>query len=106
MKEHILCAAVKYNGQIISGYRHNDCWELLESLIGEVNGDLIDTEIAQGFLTSDKRYVSRAEAWIIAEDNNQIVHGYKSGKFPDDGLRKTLGITSEFEPLLMSENLY
>jgi len=66
MKEKILCAAVNFNGVIIPGFRHVDCYDVLIKL----GIKYVDEE--QGFLTSYNRFVSRREAWIIAKKNNQI----------------------------------
>jgi len=36
VKEFILCAAIDYNGIIISSHRHGDCYEVLEALVGKI----------------------------------------------------------------------
>ena len=73
-KEYVLCAAMLYKGIVIPGRRHNDCYELLESLLGEVKAEDIPKRDNQGFLTSHNRYVNREEAFRIAKENNQIWH--------------------------------
>ena len=66
MIEKILCAALNFNGLIIPGFRHDDCYEVLRKLgVKYINEE-------QGFLTSCNRFVCRREAWIIAKENNQI----------------------------------
>lgn len=77
MKEFILCASIDYNGTIISGRRHHDCYRILKELLGDVETPDRDK---QGFLTSNNRHVSRKEAFIIARDNNQIFHNIHDGK--------------------------
>lgn len=73
-KEYILCAAMLYKDIVVPGRRHGDCIKLIESLIGPVKTEFIPKRENQGFLTSHNRYVTRAEAFIIAKDNNQIYH--------------------------------
>lgn len=36
-KEFILCAAINYNGTIICGHRHGDCYKVLEELCGKID---------------------------------------------------------------------
>jgi hypothetical protein len=101
--EHILCAAIMYNGVIIAGYRHSDCYKVLEMMRKTIH-EAVDQSMIfmtldlddglpgrdkQGFLTSHNRYVNRVEAWEIAKANDQIAFGKDSS---DD--------------FLISENLY
>lgn len=69
MNEYILCAAILFEGTIIAGHRHNDCYNVLRKLKGEFT--TLPKE--QGFLTSKNRFVDRSEAWFIAKENNQIM---------------------------------
>lgn len=116
-KEFILCSAVYINdgkvheqqpvninvGFVISGRRHNNCYQTIKDVTGlSVNdsiGDWIktlsDDEIRQhqGFITSLDRFVDRKEAWDIAKKNNQIQFGFKASENGDDSI-------------LISENLY
>lgn len=74
-KEYILCAAFNYDGKIISGYRHSDCNDLLEMFLGKDYHTKYTPEEyrqRQGFLTSKKRFVDRAEGYRIAKDCNQL----------------------------------
>lgn len=102
MKEFILCAAIHFqdgkksevkgieSGTVICGRRHSDCYQALSNLIGDQAFRSVNCD-GQGFITSENRYVSRAEAWRMAKENNQI-------KF---------GPCSEFDQMeLISENLY
>jgi hypothetical protein len=91
-KEYILCAAMMYNGMIISGYRHSDCHTLLEQLLGSnyVMPDKETYKKSQGFLTSKNRFVDRVEGYKIAKDCNQL--WLKPVKGEDE--------------ILISENLY
>ena len=88
--EIILCAAVEYEGTIISGYRHSDCCEILEKF--NVKEEDYPPRESFGFLTSSKRFVGRKEAWYLAKAAGQIRFG-GSAADPDD-------------PRLISENLY
>ena len=89
----ILCAAVNYNGTIICGYRHSDCYEVLKKLLGLTTSDELPGREHQGFLTSDNRFVDRKEAWYIAKENNQIKFGLIASENNEDSI-------------LISENLY
>jgi len=69
-KERILCSAIIFNGRLVSGYRHSDCYELLESLIPDLK---LPKSVPHGFLTSHKRYVDREEGYRIAKENGQLL---------------------------------
>jgi len=86
--EYILCAAIKYDGNIISGFRHKDCSKILK-LINPNHNDLY----INGFLTSKNRFVGRKEAWKIALANDQIKFGLEASDNGEDSI-------------LISENLY
>lgn len=73
-KEYILCAAVKYNDDIIAGYRHGDCYKILRMFVPD---NMLPGREYQGFLTSKNRFVDRGEALRIARDNEQIWHNNK-----------------------------
>ena len=105
-KEFILCAAIDYNGTIVCGHRHSDCYKTLKSLLGEINTDDMPKRDNQGFLTSKNRYVGREEAWVIAKENNQIVYGLKASDHDNDILLKGLEINEKPKSILISENLY
>ena len=90
MEEFILCAAIDYEGLIISGHRHSDCYNVLRQL----KPDAVDPERdKQGFLTSENRFVNREEAWDIAIRCNQVKYGKDATDNGD-------------ESILISENLY
>jgi hypothetical protein len=88
--EIILCAAIDYNGTIICGRRHDDCYTILKNL---VSNPVLPDRDKQGFLTSENRYVDRKEAWNIAKANNQIRYGLEASENGEDSI-------------LISENLY
>jgi hypothetical protein len=93
-KEYILCAAIDYNGIIIAGKRHSDCYATLKLLSTEFNKKIeLPPREKQGFLTSQNRFVDRKEAWKIAKENNQIKYGYDASEDGEDSI-------------LISENLY
>lgn len=105
LEEFIICAAIhlddgqKYDdmpenietGIVISGRRHGDCYTSLKVLNAEYWKDYDNGRENQGFLTSKNRYVSRNEAFLIAQKQGQIFHRMHDGK------------TSE---MLVSEDLY
>jgi hypothetical protein len=115
-KEFILCAAIYVNdnkkheqqpknidtGFVICGRRHNNCYQTIKDLKGDVNIYFKSLGISdnnhrenQGFITSLDRYVSRKEAWKIAKLNNQIQFGLIASENEN-----------EDESILISENLY
>jgi hypothetical protein len=104
MKEKILCAAINFNGTIICGFRHSDCYQTLKDLLGEIDTNKLPDRNNQGFLTSKNKYVGREEAWIIALDNNQIIYGLEASKIPLD--IEGLDLTGNEKAILISENLY
>jgi hypothetical protein len=55
-KEICICAAIKYEGGIVRGYRHGDCFNTMQAKGIKRTGDEI-----QGFITSRNRFVDRAE---------------------------------------------
>lgn len=96
--ERILCAAIYVDtgkaepprrsyaypatGLVFAGWRHADCYTLLEAWAARLT-DAEKAEIEavkdlqlhgrnQGFLTSTGRYVDRREAWRIAEAAKQV----------------------------------
>lgn len=92
-KEFILCASIYYNGTIINGRRHSDCYDILRNLVSDIADNEMPQREHQGFLTSLNRFVDRKEGWRIAKENNQIKWGLK---FSDNGEERQL----------ISENLY
>lgn len=71
--EYILCAAVKtvVNDEtiIISGYRHGDCFNIVQKLCPIKYISQMD----QGFIISSGRFVDRIEAKKIAKHANQLI---------------------------------
>lgn len=70
-EEHILCAAVKFCGAVIPGYRHSNCYNTIKLIAPNHKFNGADRE-NQGFLTSNERFVNRADAFQIARKQNQI----------------------------------
>ena len=114
IKEWILCAAIWVDdkivhdqqpenietGFVICGRRHNNCYQTIKDLCGDVNEYFKSLNYSdedyrkhQGFITSTDRFVSRKEGWKIARLNNQIQFG---AQVSDNGL----------DSFLISENLY
>ncbi len=104
--EFILCSAIDYNGVIICGHRHGDCYDVLEKLIGKLDETKLPSRNKQGFLTSKNRYVGREEAWEIAKANNQIRFGLNASDHDNDILLEGLEINEKPKSMLISENLY
>jgi hypothetical protein len=91
-QEFILCAALLFENNIISGFRHSDCYKTLTDVV-KVKDECLPQREDQGFLTSLNRYVDRKEGWVIAKRNNQIRFGLESSENGD-------------QSQLISENLY
>lgn len=66
-------------GLLFCGWRHADCFTALQAwaaLLPAEEAERLSEQIAgcnQGFLTSNGRYVDRAEAWQIADTAGQIL---------------------------------
>ena len=112
--EFILCAAIWVNdkqkheqqpenieiGFVICGRRHNNCYQTIKDLKGNVNDYFKSLDMSEdnyrehhGFITSTDRYVNRKEGWNIAKANNQIQFGLEASESGSDSI-------------LSSENLY
>ena len=74
-KEFILCAAINFNGVIVCGLRHGDCYGIIKSLLSPYISPIdLPLRDEQGFLTSKNRFINREEAFLMAKENNQICH--------------------------------
>lgn len=89
--EWITCAALHYDdgiehanqpdniatGIVVCGLRHGSCYAIMAGLLGNFSGKFkVVGREAQGFLTSKNRYVTRAEAYLIAREQGQIIHNF------------------------------
>ena len=80
-QELIICAAVKCYKEVYCGYRHANIYNQFPFTYPDSD---------EGFITTDNgRFVTREEAWIIADNAGQLIN-------------KGEGI----DGLLFSENLY
>ena len=87
-EEYILCSAIHYNdgkehvhqpkniaeGIVIAGRRHHNCITTLAALMGDGYDKKLAGRDGQGFLTNTDRFVTRKEAYIIAEKAQQLLH--------------------------------
>lgn len=78
MEERIVSAAMKMpNNVIVMCIRHSDThFQIIVDVFS--NGDEITARhlswnSEQGFITNKNRFVSRKEAWVIAENAGQII---------------------------------
>ncbi len=92
-QEYILCAAIHYNdgkqykgqpygintGFVISGRRHNNCFELLEQILSNFNSKYIHKN-GMGFMTSSGYFVDRKVGYKIAEKAGQLLLGSNKPK--------------------------
>jgi uncharacterized membrane protein len=74
--EFILCSAIEFNGNIISGYRHVDC---INFAIKHIAQNVTRENSICGFLTSKNRFISREDAFKIAKERSQIWHKLHDG---------------------------
>lgn len=91
---YVVCAAIRLkNGLIICGARHFD--PIMVSVLESLYGDYWDKELSevdgseQGFIDQRRNFLTRDEAWKMADSNGQI--RYRCGGDKDT---------------LFSENLY
>jgi hypothetical protein len=96
----VVCAAIKskITDEVFCGSRHGDCLNLANRL-GLFNGNF---EWECGFVDQDNWFMSRAEAWIVADAAGQIRR--PTGREGDyvDHRKANIGD----DGLLFSENLY
>ena len=93
----IVCAAIRKSGHIIAGARHFD--SIMRAQIKAMNETFGDWE--QGFIDQYDVFLTRDEAWLIADKQGQI--------------RRPYGLEREYTPrpanvgdtgMMFSENLY
>jgi len=103
MQEQIICSAIWYKSQptaklmpinincgiVLCGHRHPHIIYQMLALTGLRTvqfGDNAAGDHEQGFLTNLNRFVDRKEAWIIAEQANQIINvsGGKGTLYSED----------------------
>ena len=105
MKQTIICSAIWFDdgvdtyvhqpknietGFVICGRRHHNCFTTIAILMGLKKERSFKDDI-QGFLTSDDLFVSREEAWIIAEKAGQILENpnrFTTGRLFSEDLYK------------------
>lgn len=73
MKEHIVCAAIRWltpiKPTIITGSDHSDC--IHKAIDKKIK---MDTNAIEGFMTSEDNFVGRKEAYKIALDAEQVIY--------------------------------
>lgn len=106
-KPYIICSAVKYKNHIIHGRRHSDAYETLKAFLPKSEYETItrDNTIA-GFVDQYGDFYTRSEAYIIADEANQIKYG--KGTSEDEIKLNVDGEewTYKGKPLLISEHLF
>lgn len=88
----IICAAIKdtSTGAVFGGIRHSDIYEALS----QIGISLKDRNFEEGFLDSEKNFLTRAEAYQVAKKTGQISYTARMAK------------ELERDNLLYSEDLY
>lgn len=91
MEQRIVCAAnrLKFTNAVVVGVRHYDAFMRRQIAQSEYNWC---DPVEQGFIDQFGVFLTRTEAWVIAEKNGQI-------------LRRVGGDTAN-DGTLYSENLY
>jgi|GEM_PF-2298766 hypothetical protein len=88
--EFIICSAIHYDdgieyphqaknihtGLVICGRRHHNCITNASLMLGDKYNKNLANRAAQGFMTSEDRYVNRKEAFRIALAQKQIIHNF------------------------------
>ncbi len=93
-KTYIICSAVKYKDNVIAGRRHGDAFSTLERFLSpELYKSIKREDIVCGFIDNWGDFHTRAEAWVIAIDADQVLYG-KGTQDPNE------------TPILISEHLY
>ena len=104
--EFIICAAIHYDdgveypnqaknvqtGLVICGRRHHNCITNASIMFGDRYNKNLCNRAAQGFMTSENRFVNRKVACKIAMANKQIIHNFYDENNADQ--------------ILVSEDLY
>ena len=102
-KEYILCAANHYDdgiiydfkpinintGFVICGHRHHDCIFIFAKMFGfpyDEDANKLQCTEEQGFLTNANRFVSRGEAFKIAQSSGQITDTDLIGRLHSEDL--------------------
>lgn len=91
MKNRIVCSAIKSScgDYMLVGIRHWDAIMVKQSrLLRSVDGLGIDWYGEQGFVDRYGQFLTRTEAWKVAEDANQIIRtcGGDDGKLFSENL--------------------
>jgi hypothetical protein len=73
-RERIASPAVRFNDQIFTGINHPDAWNNLTNNIKPEEGTGAPV-IQEGFTTSSGRFLTRDEAWKLAEESKQTKPG-------------------------------
>jgi hypothetical protein len=97
MEQRIVCAANKdiNTGNIVLGIRHYDSFQCQHMKSWGLRGfSWKSNETEQGFIDNRGQFLTREEAWLVAETAGQIIRRV-GGDMSEDGVGK-----------LFSENLY
>lgn len=91
MIEFCICAAIRMpGGEVIHGHRHNHCYDVVRARWNADREAIVKAE--QGFVTSEGRFVDRAEAMAIQRLSGRPSKWGKGGVYGGD--------------MLFSEDLY
>lgn len=99
----VVCAAIRHRetGEIVCGARHGDC--LNAAIRYGLDSIPMDSETWEcGFIDQDRKFLTRAEAWKVADAAGQIRRPRGFEKNYDNQRKPNIGD----DGLLFSENLY
>ena len=71
MEQRVVCAANQVEGTIICGVRHYD--NIMCPLHRIIEKFTTDDTVEQGFVDNRGKFLTRTEAWKVAEKANQII---------------------------------
>lgn len=89
-------------GLVVSGRRHNNCFATFKLINPDFN--FTKDNIVCGFITNTNKFLNREEAFVVAQNNNQLL-------IPDlhkKAFEINLGIElpKDSKPILTSEDLF
>lgn len=70
MEQRVVCAAIKFGPIVIVGVRHFD--SLMHSMLRKLSINPM-REHVQGFVDNQGSFLTREEAWLVAEAQGQII---------------------------------
>ena len=68
----IICAAIRYKGEVFRGHRHNHCYPIMHYVV-KYRGDTVDKKLVEdGFINSNNEFVDRKTGAETIAVNGQL----------------------------------